>query len=383
MERSTVLDARPKAQTVPRRSVGIALLGCGTVGSGVLQVLSQKSRLLEGKLGCPLVVRGVAVRDLAKPRGPGVDKELLTGDAASLCADPSVDVVVEVMGGIEPARTLMAQALRAGKPVVTANKACLAAHWDDLVGAAREGGGDLYIEAAVCAGIPLIQSLKDGLAANRIRSLLGILNGTCNYILTRMSYDGWDYPQALAEAQRRGFAETDPTLDVEGHDAAQKLAILASLAFGARVRPADVATEGISALTALDLKNVREYLDSTVKLLAVIRQDESGMPVEARVAPCILSAGHLLASVDDAENAVWINGDVVGSVMFFGPGAGSLPTASAVVSDLLASARDVPMGVAGTVPGIHAPLAPALPIQNASELSARYYLRITARDLPW
>lgn len=368
-------------KSAPRDRVVVGLLGCGTVGSGVVEVLQRNREMLEAKIGCPVMLKQIAVRDPGKSRSSSVPRDLITTDAMAICRDPEIDVVIELVGGLEPARAFITEALKNGKTVVTANKACLATYWDDVVGAARESKADLYIEAAVCAGIPVIQGLKDGLAANRVRSLLGILNGTCNYILTRMTYDGWEFDQALREAQGRGYAEADPTLDIEGQDTAQKLAILASLGLSCRVRPEDVHTEGITALTKTDIQFIRDHFDSKVKLLAIFKQEESDGPIEVRVHPCILSAGHLLAAVDDAENAVWISGDVVGSVMFFGPGAGSLPTASAVVSDLVSAARDVRVGVAGSVLGIqYDDKGCGRSIKPMEDVTSAYYFRVTADD---
>jgi homoserine dehydrogenase len=322
-------------------AIGVGLLGLGTVGSGVAAILATP----EGRhpLVSDLALRRVAVRDPSKSRSVELDPALLCADPMVVVDDPAVEIVVEVMGGLEPARSLILRAIAAGKPVVTANKAVIARHGEEIAAAAAEGGVYVLIEAAVGGGIPIIEPLKQSLGGNRIQRVSGIINGTTNYILSRMADEGAAYGAVLADAQRLGYAESDPAADVEGHDAADKIAILASLAFGGPVERSAIATQGIDRLEARDVAYAAE-LGYVVKLLAVAERMEGleganassdVLPLDVRVHPTLLPRHHPLAGVHGVNNAILVEGDPVGQVMFFGPGAGAGPTASAVVADIL------------------------------------------------
>ncbi|MEB3305747.1 MAG: homoserine dehydrogenase [Cyanobacteriota bacterium] len=322
-------------------AIGVGLLGLGTVGSGVAAILATP----EGRhpLVSDLALRRVAVRDPSKFRSVALDPALLCADPMVVVDDPAVEIVVEVMGGLEPARSLILRAIAAGKPVVTANKAVIARHGEEIAAAAAEGGVYVLIEAAVGGGIPIIEPLKQSLGGNRIQRVSGIINGTTNYILSRMADEGAAYGAVLADAQRLGYAESDPAADVEGHDAADKIAILASLAFGGPVERSAIATQGIDRLEARDVAYAAE-LGYVVKLLAVAERMEGleganassdVLPLDVRVHPTLLPRHHPLAGVHGVNNAILVEGDPVGQVMFFGPGAGAGPTASAVVADIL------------------------------------------------
>ncbi|MGH9149566.1 MAG: homoserine dehydrogenase, partial [Acidimicrobiales bacterium] len=317
------------------RPVTVGILGCGHVGSALVQLLTEQGDAITERAGLRIELAKVAVRDLAKARSVDVAPGVLTGDALAVVRDPGIEVVVEVIGGVDPAGKLILDALSAGKPVVTANKELVATHGAELFDAARDAGVDLLFEAAVGGGIPVIRPLRESLAGERISRVMGIVNGTTNYILTRMGEAGTAYSEALAEAQRLGYAESDPSADVEGYDAAAKAAILASVAFGARVVAADVHREGITAVTASDIAFAarRGYV---IKLLAVAEQ--AGGAVAVRVHPALVPVTHPLAAVRDAFNAVFIEGEAVGELMLYGRGAGGRPTASAVLGDLIDAA---------------------------------------------
>ncbi len=316
--------------------ITVALLGGGTVGSQVARLILEQSTDLASRIGAPLELVGVAVRDASKPRD-GIPSDLVTDDAAALAARGS-DIVVEVMGGIEPARTLILQAMAAGSSVVTANKALLAADGATLYAAAADNGVDLYFEAAVAGAIPLLRPLRESLAGDRVTKVLGIVNGTTNFILSKMDEEGANYGDVLAEAQRLGYAEADPTADVGGLDAAAKAAILAELAFHTRVTFDDVSCEGITGVTAADVAAARD-MGFVIKLLAVAERTEDGLGVIVRVHPTMVPRDHPLASVRDAFNAVFIEAESAGEMMFYGRGAGGAPTASAVLGDVVAVAR--------------------------------------------
>jgi homoserine dehydrogenase len=352
----------------------VALLGCGNVGSEVARLLTDHSADLAARIGAPARLAGVAVRRPNKH--PQVPAELLTADAAALVAS-DVDIVVEVIGGIEPARTLLLDALRAGKSVVTANKALLAEHAAELFAAAGESGADLYFEAAVAGAIPLLRPLRESLAGDRITRVMGIVNGTTNFILSAMDETGAGYAEALEEASRLGYAEADPTADVDGYDAASKAAILASIAFHTRVTAADVYREGISAVTAADIAAART-LGRTIKLLAICERNEGddSESVTVRVHPAMIPRGHPLASVGGAFNAVFVEADAAGQLMFYGQGAGGAPTASAVLGDLVAVARNRRAGGRGPGESAYA----ALPIRPISQASTRYHLSLDVAD---
>ncbi len=362
------------------KTIEVGLLGFGTVGSGVVKLLQENAGRLERRVGAGLRIRRIAVRDLARSRSVAVDPALLTDNPAEVVADPAIQIVVEVMGGLDPARAYCLEALQRGKHVVTANKALLATHGVDLYQAAAEHRVDLGFEASVCGGIPVIRLLREGLVANRITSLLGIINGTCNYILTKMTEEDRPFAEVLAAAQARGYAEADPSLDVGGIDAAHKLQILASIAYDTAIPFEQVFVEGIEGITPGDIAYARE-LGYRIKLLAIAK--ESGGDLEVRVHPTLIPHDHLLASVGGVYNAIWLHGDAVGSQMFSGRGAGPMPTASAVVSDLV----EIATNVVYRRPARPSPLAlPGEPgelrLRDMARVRSRYYLRVMAIDKP-
>jgi homoserine dehydrogenase len=359
-------------------SVKVGLIGFGTVGKGVVRVLQENAGIIRERLGFPLALARIADKDTTSDRGIAVDPSLLTGDARALIEDPSIPIVVELIGGLSPAKEFIVEALRRGKCVVTANKALLAHAWEEVFGAAAAGGGAIGFEASVGGGIPIIRGLREGLAANRIQSMHGIINGTTNYILSRMTDEGLEYASVLKKAQELGFAEADPTLDVEGHDAAHKLVILASLAFGTRVRLDQVHTEGIGRVTKVDIAYARE-LGYVIKLLAIAK--DAGGAIEVRVHPTLVPSRFLLATVGGAFNAVYLRGDAVGPTLFYGLGAGSMPTASAVVGDIMEMARRVKAG-AGAPKPLAVALTAAREIMPMDEVSCPCYIRIQALDKP-
>lgn len=356
------------------KPVRVGVLGCGNVGGALITLITGDAAGLARRTGLDIVVTRVAVRSTTKARTIEVPAGSLTSDAESVVADPEVDVVVEAIGGIEPARSLILRALERGKPVVTANKELLANCGAELFDAAAAAGVDLLYEASVAGGIPLIRPLRESLAGERILRVMGIVNGTTNYILTRMSEDGAQYADALAEAQGLGYAERDPTADVEGYDAGAKAAIIASIAFGVRVVAGDVYREGISAITAHDIAFAHRQ-GYVVKLLAIAEQ--VGGEVGVRVHPAMIPATHPLASVRDSFNAVFIEGEAVGELMLYGRGAGGMPTASAVLGDLIDAAHNLRAGGSGRT----TPLGKAV-IRPIDDLSSQYYLNITVDDRP-
>ncbi len=353
----------------------VALLGCGTVGSEVFRLLGEQAPDLAARAGAPLEVAGVAVRRRNRPRAVDVPGELLTTDAMGLVTSPETDIVVEVIGGIEPARSLLLAALKSGKPVVTANKALLAEDGATLSEAARAGGADLYYEASVAGAIPLLRPLRESLAGDTVRQVLGIVNGTTNYILDRMDTAGASFTEALEEAQALGYAEPDPTADVEGFDAASKAAILAGLAFHTRVTPAGVYREGITGVTPSDIASART-LGHVVKLLAICERSAAGVSV--RVHPAMIPRDHPLAGVREAYNAVFVEAASAGRLMFYGAGAGGVPTASAVLGDIVAVARNRRAGTRGPDATTYAGLA-VLPMGQAL---TRYHVALDVADRP-
>lgn len=357
-------------------TVRVGLLGFGTVGSEVYRLLQDHGDLILRRAGFRLAVTKVAVAHPDKTRSLAIPRHLLAPDVWTVIADETVDVVVEVMGGIEPARRCVLRALELGKAVVTANKQLLATYGSELFAQAAASGADLAFEAAVGGVIPLIKPLRESLAADRIQAIEGILNGTTNYILTRMSQEGWTFEEALADARRQGFAEPDATEDIDGHDAAAKLAILASLAFGSRVTASQVYREGISAITPRDIAYAKE-LGYAVKLLA-IAQDRDGA-IDARVHPALLPLAHPLASVSDERNAVLIRGKAAGSVVFSGSGAGGPPTAVAVVGDIIDNARNRRRGGSGRL--AHTAFDDR-PIHPIGDLVIPYYFSMQVIDRP-
>jgi homoserine dehydrogenase len=354
--------------------VNIVLLGLGVVGSGVARALGEKSDIYSQRIGAPLLLGRVLERRLDRSRAAGVDPALLTADAQEALSG-DVDIVVELMGGENPAYELIKDSLSRGRYVVTANKEVMAKHGPELLALAAEKGVDILYEASVGAGIPIISPVKRDLSANHISSIRAIINGTTNYILTRMSRDGLDFDAALAQAQDLGYAEANPTNDVDGYDAVYKLAILASLAFHTRVRPEDVHREGIGGLAARDFRYARE-LGYAIKLLAVARREDASMQV--RVNPTLVAEDELLAKVDGAINAIEIEGDLSGKVLFQGAGAGSLPATSAVLADVLDAAREI---IQGQRPSPWRSTADAA-VRPVLELVTRYYIRLEVVDRP-
>ena len=356
--------------------VRVALLGGGTVGSQVARLLTDSAEDLQARVGAPLELVAVAVRDLTKTR-PGIPSELLTDDPFAVVKRADVDIVVEVMGGIHPTKELLETALRNGASVITANKALLSEHAAGLHEIAHEHGVDLFYEAAVAGAIPLLRPLRESLAGDQVQRVLGIVNGTTNFILTKMDEEGADYAEVLAEAQRLGYAEADPTADVEGHDAAAKAAILATLAFHSSVTLSDVYCEGISNVTLRDIDAARD-LGFVIKLLAVAERTPDGQGVVTRVHPAMVARSHPLASVRDAFNAVFVEAESAGQMMFYGRGAGGEPTASAVLGDLVTAARNRRAGAAGQAQSVYAGLQP----RPIGEAVTRYTVNLDVADRP-
>lgn len=365
----------PSGQTA--RTLRIGLAGLGNVGLGVYQNLEKNAGLLRERTGLDLKITRIAVRDPAKQRDVVVPPGLLTASWRDLLADKDLDVIVELIGGTTEAFDLVCAALRAKKPVVTGNKALLAERGQELFALAEQNRVPIYFEAAVAGGIPIIQTLQEGFVGNHIRSIHGIINGTCNYILTRMASGGVDYAEALAEAQRLGIAEADPTLDVSGWDAAHKAIILASLSYGFWIKPQDVHVEGIEGVSLTDI-HFAEKFGYTIKLLSVIRADEKGS-IEVRTQPSLVPRSHVLASVSGVFNAIAVNGDICGETLFYGKGAGRDPTSSSVISDIAEAAATVVYGSrhSGFVP--HGLYGKSKPVE---ETVSRYYLRLIVADTP-
>jgi len=361
--------------SVDKKAVVVGLIGCGTVGSGVVRILRDNASIISRRVGCDVLVKRVAVRDLADPRYVEVPDEMLTTEAMEVISDPEVDIVVEVIGGIEPARTFILEALSRGKHVVCANKELMSTHGGELLRAAEENGVDLAYEASVGGGIPILMPLKQSLAGNVIRQVLGIVNGTTNFILTRMTEEGLGFAEALARAQELGYAEADPGYDVEGKDAAAKLAILASMAFNSRVTLSDVYAEGITSITPDDISFARE-LGYVIKLLAIAKDEPDGISV--RVHPTMIPSRHPLASVRDENNAIFVSGDAVGELMFYGKGAGSLPAASAVVGDVITIARNMRSG--GRLVGCTCFFQK--PLKDMKDVVSRYFMIFDVPDRP-
>ena len=364
------------------KPVRIGLLGCGTVGTGVVKLLRGNAAMLERRLGAPIEIAAVADLILKPNPSLGLTAKLITKDGASVVERPDIDIIVELFGGHEPARTFILKALASGKDVVTANKAMLAVHCEEIFRAAEKAGLTVGFEASVGGGIPIIRTLREALAGDRQRAVYGIVNGTCNYILTRMSEQGREFAEVLAEAQRSGLAEVNPSLDIDGHDAAHKLCLLVALAFGVTIKPAQVHTEGISAITQHDIAYARE-LGFTIKLLAIAKE-ENGV-IEARVHPTMIPRNHLLAGVGDAFNAIYIQGEALGSTMYYGKGAGQMPTATAVVADILDIARHrIAAGGGARSHPLGFPMAQIkrARVKPMDDVVCEYYLRFMAPDKP-
>jgi homoserine dehydrogenase len=358
-------------------SISIGLAGLGNVGAGVYKNLARNGDLLADRTGHRFEVARVAVRGLGKPRDVEVPPEILTGDWRDLVADPAIQIVVELMGGVAEARELVTAALQAKKIVVTGNKALLAEHGHELIALAEANNVPLYFEAAVAGGIPIIKAVRESLVGNHIQEIYGIINGTSNFILTQMARRGLDYRQALAEAQARGYAEADPALDVNGWDAAHKAIILAWISYGLWVRPNEIVVDGIEQVSLADLR-LAESLGYAIKLLAVIRLHED-LRIEVRVQPTLIPRAHILASVNDVFNAVAVHGDIVGETLFYGSGAGQNATSSAVIADLVDAAHNLAKhaGCQGFLPSGY--YGRAIPVE---ETVSAYYVRLRVEDKP-
>jgi len=360
------------------RKINVGIIGWGNIGCGVVKILNSRKALLAQKIETAIVIKKICDKDLSRKRDVVVDKDSLTSDAYEIINDPAIDIVVELMGGINPAKEFILAALKKGKHVVTANKALLAEHGNELFREANERGKNIYFEASVGAGIPIIKSIKEGLVANKFNSIFGILNGTSNYVLTQMSKENCSFNNALTNAKLKGFAESDPTFDIQGFDSAHKLVLLTYLVFGKFVNPKDIFIEGITQISAADIAYAKD-LGYTIKLLAIAKKELDEL--EVRVHPTLLPSEHLLASVDGVFNAIYVSSDLAGELMFYGPGAGQLPAASAVVSDIVDLAQDIKAGLFrptlnsredGSIKGL----------RKIDEFENRYYIRITAVDKP-
>jgi len=363
---------------VKKKSIGVGLMGFGVVGGGVARVLAQKAEVLAEQVGCPLVLRKVKVleSDLAKPLAKEIGLKLFTTDGDEFFAEPDIDIVVEAIGGEMPAVDYLKRAITGGRHVVTSNKEVIAKHGVELFALAQRYGVGVHYEASVGGGIPLISPFQHDLVANKISGIYAIINGTTNYILTRMAREGTDFPSALKRAQELGYAEADPRNDIDGIDATYKLAILASLAFHYQVQPQDIHCEGISRMDSCDFKYARE-LGYAIKLLAIGKQGDN--LIEVRVHPVFIPEESLLAKVDGVYNAILVEGDLVGKVLFYGEGAGALPTSSAVIADLVSAAQDI---LSGGVSRARWRLEPGKKIKPMAELETRYYLRLNVADQP-
>ncbi|MBF7082004.1 homoserine dehydrogenase [Desulfallas sp. Bu1-1] len=357
-------------------SIQIGLLGLGTVGRGVYRIITGNGENIKRKIGAGLEIKKILVRDLNRDRGIDLDPGKLTTRIEDILEDPEIKIVVEVMGGIEPTLGYVSAALEKGKSVVTANKDMIATCGKQLFALAEANSADLLFEASVAGGIPIIRPLKQCLAANRITQVIGIINGTTNYMLSKMTGEGSDFEDVLREAQAKGYAEADPGSDIEGYDAARKLAILASIAFNSRIVLDDVYVEGITGITATDIAYAGE-LNYTIKLLAIAKETDEG--IEARVHPTLIPVHHPLAAVNDVYNAIFVTGDAVGDTMFYGRGAGEMPTASAVVADIMDAARDLLRNVPGI---ISCTCYEEKPVKDMGAVESRYYIRLQVSDRP-
>jgi homoserine dehydrogenase len=366
-----------------KKKIGIGLLGLGTVGTGVVELLEKNRVHIESRVGAQLEIRSAVVKDVSKAR-PGMPSNLkITNKVSDVTNDPEVDLIVELMGGFEPARTYILEGISKGKHIVTANKAVLAKHWDEIFQAAHDKNVDVYLEAAVGGGIPCIQAINDGLAANKISEITAIINGTTNFILTGMAQYGQTFEKSLKDAQAKGYAESDPSFDIDGMDACHKLAILSSIAFDQRVKIEEIHIQGIRGITKADIDAAKTEMNCTVKHLAIARsREEHGL--EVQVVPCLIPHDHPLASVEGVYNGIVVTGDAVGRVMLSGRGAGKLPTASAVISDIIYIARNIAVGVAGKVPAVAYDVdrVESRRIVPYDEIKNRFFLRFTAVDQP-
>lgn len=360
------------------KKINIGIIGFGNVGSGVVRILRDRKTMLSGKISTQIIIKKICDADIVSKRNVSVDKSLLSKNVSDILDDPQIDAVVELIGGIHPAKEFICEALKKGKHVITANKALLAQHGRELFALAQDCGKSIYFEASVGAGIPIIKSLREGLVANKFNSVFGIVNGTSNYVLTSMSGKNCSFNEALREAKQKGFAEKDPTFDIEGIDSAHKLIILVFLCFGKFVDMREVFIEGISSVSISDINYAKE-LGFSIKLLAIAKREDDSL--EVRVHPTLVRDSHMLASVDGVFNAIYVSSDLAGDLLFYGPGAGQLSAASAVVSDLVDLIQDLKAGMfKPTLNNI--PDLSVKKLRKIEEFSSRYYIRFTALDKP-
>ncbi|MEW6443950.1 MAG: homoserine dehydrogenase [bacterium] len=362
-------------------SVKVGLIGFGTIGTGVVRILTENAAWLARRAGVPIRLKTIVDIDLERDRGVPVEGITLTHDIGDILGDPEIRIVIELVGGIEPASTILLDAMSANKDVVTANKALLAAKGPELFQAAVEAGVDIGFEASVAGGIPIVRCIKEGLAGDRIRSISGIINGTSNYVLSTMTEQGRGFSEALKQAQELGYAEADPSLDIDGHDTAHKLSVLVGLAYGMSVRPGEIFTEGIREITDMDIAHAGE-LGYRIKLLALSKRQQGTL--EVRVHPTMISARHPLASVGEAYNAIYVMGEATGPVMFYGQGAGMMPTASAVASDLIEISRNLRLGIRRRMPplGFYGDFLQEAAVKKMEDLCTKYYIRFPVEDRP-
>ncbi|MFA4984376.1 MAG: homoserine dehydrogenase [Candidatus Omnitrophota bacterium] len=360
------------------KKINIGLIGFGNVGSGVVRILRERKAFLRDKLGTEINISKIADKDISSRRNVSIDRSLLTKDAGDVIKDPNIDIAVELIGGIHPAREFIIDALRSGKNIVTANKALLAERGRELFALAEDRGKNIYFEASVGAGIPIIKSLREGLVANRFESIFGIVNGTSNYILSEMTHHDRSFSEALRQAQAKGFAEKDPSLDIAGMDSAHKLVILTYLCFGRLINLSDVFVEGVSHISLSDVHYARE-LGFKIKLLAIAKKENGEL--EVRVHPTLIPESHLLSSVESMFNALYVSSDLAGELLFYGPGAGQLSAASAVVSDLVDLAQDIRAGLFRRNLNI-VPDSSIKKLRRVEETSGRYYIRFMVNDHP-
>jgi homoserine dehydrogenase len=360
------------------KKINIGLIGLGNVGCGVVKILRDKKALLADKIGVEINIKKICDKDISSKRNVSVDKDLLTRNVRGIIEDPQIDVVVELVGGIHPAKEFIIEALKKGKNIVTANKALLAQHGAELFALARDRGKSVYFEASVGAGIPIIKSLREGLVANRFNSIFGIVNGTSNFVLSEMSSKGCSFQDALKEAKLRGFAEKDPTLDIEGIDSAHKLILLAYLCFGRLVKIDDVFVEGISRVSLPDVSYAKE-LGFEIKLLAIAKRENGEL--EVRVHPTLVPREHLLSSVTGVFNAIYVMSDLAGNLLFYGPGAGQMSAASAVVADLVDLTKDIKAGLFRPTLNVVEDKS-VIKLRKIYDSEGRYYIRFMALDKP-
>jgi len=362
-----------------KSSVSVGIIGFGTVGTGVVKIFLKRHKELERRLGFPLILKKVADIDIKRRRGIILPKNILVKDGGAVLDDPEIDIVVELIGGIHPAKEYILKAFKNGKHVVTANKALLASEGSEIFKTAQENKVEIGFEASVAGGIPIIKIVREALIGNKIQAIYGIINGTSNYILTRMTEEGIDFSTALKEAQTQGFAEADPTLDVEGIDSAHKLTILASLSFGIPFSLGEIYTEGITRITPLDIRYALE-LGYNIKLLAIAKQ--VNREIELRVHPTMIPKEYLISDVKGVFNAVYVEGDAIGSALYYGRGAGEMPTGSAIVSDIVDIARNINTGAINRIQGIGMPERLNLRIKKMEDVESCYYFRFTVIDKP-